>query len=69
MMSKLLDRLLDGGSARSWRSEAQNWPLTSANREPPWGIEPQTYALRSAVGHDNETTSWPSQLAVRPLME
>jgi hypothetical protein len=33
-------------SAHSWRSEAENWPPTRPDREPPWGIEPQTYALR-----------------------
>ena len=38
-----------GGSAHSRQSEAENWPRTRPDREPPRGIEPRTYALREPL--------------------
>jgi hypothetical protein len=43
---------LTGASAHSRPPEAENWPPTRPDGEPPWGIEPQTYALRASPVFD-----------------
>jgi hypothetical protein len=41
----------EGPEDEGWRTDGKP-ALTRANREPPWGIEPRTYALRASPVHD-----------------